>query len=295
MAFSRLAERLEEAIKAVCPIHGVHIGDPANKATWSFSPNGATAQEISDGNAAIVAFDNSGSAQSTWDAAKFTTEMAAKRAELGCPTTVHTHAPEDINGTAVITTDLRLTDARSPLQHSINGAEHSFPGETTTFLRADGTFANPGGGVDPWTHTTLAGDFSTSSGTAVNATGLSFTPGANKRYRFKAFLLMRTASTTVNPRVGLSWPTGFTDGAAIITVSQAATGTPLFASGNPNAALLTAVGGLPNATQSWPATIEGTLITGSSPSGNVQVQLASESAGTSVTIKAGSWIAFREF
>lgn len=57
----------------------------------------------------------------------------------------HTHAPSEITGTAVITTDPRLSDARTPTSHSITA--HSFPGGTTTFLRADGTFATPAGGA----------------------------------------------------------------------------------------------------------------------------------------------------
>lgn len=37
--------------------------------------------------------------------------------------------------------DSRLSDSRTPLSHVINGALHSFPGGTTTYLRADGTFS----------------------------------------------------------------------------------------------------------------------------------------------------------
>jgi len=38
----------------------------------------------------------------------------------------------------------------------------------------------------------------------------------------------------------------------------------------------------------------GVLVAGPTPSGNLRVQLASESAGTSVTIKAGSFLSWRE-
>lgn len=64
--------------------------------------------------------------------------------------------------------------------------------------------------------------------------------------------------------------------------------------GNINAALLAAVGGLPNTTQSYPSRIRGTFIAGASPSGTVKVKLASETAGTTVTAKAGSFIKWRE-
>lgn len=43
--------------------------------------------------------------------------------------------------------DARLSDARVPLTHNIVTAHNGFPGGTSTFLRADGTFASPGGGA----------------------------------------------------------------------------------------------------------------------------------------------------
>lgn len=149
------------------------------------------------------------------------------------------------------------------------------------------------GGSDPWTYVKLASDFVTSSSTAVNVTGLAFTPQANKSYQFDGILYLRTATATVGPRTGLSWPTGAVDGVARIDTPSSATAR-LLTNGNINAALLAAVGGLPNTTQSYPGKIEGTLIMGASPSGDVRVQLASETAATNVTIKAGSWLRYRE-
>lgn len=147
-------------------------------------------------------------------------------------------------------------------------------------------------GSDPWTYVRLTQDFTTTSNAAQD-TGLAFTPAANTRYEFEATLMLRTATATVNPRTGLAWPTGLTDGVAQITESQAAAGAPLGASGNPNAALLISVGGIPNTTQSWPATVKGMAIAGPTPSGNIRVQLASETNGTTVTIKAGSFLKYR--
>lgn len=158
---------------------------------------------------------------------------------------------------------------------------------------AAGTITLPSGGTDPWTYTKLASDFTTTSATAVDVTGLSFTPAANKSYEFEALLLCRTATTTVGPRPGLAWPTGGTDGVADIAMPTSATAQVLVF-GNINAALLAAVGGLPNTTQSYPSQIRGTFIAGASPSGTVKVQLASETAGTTVTAKAGSFIKWRE-
>lgn len=146
--------------------------------------------------------------------------------------------------------------------------------------------------ADPWTYLRLAADFTTTSNTAVNVTGLAFTPAANTRYEFEASIGLRTATATVNPRAGLAWPTGMSDGWASIEESQSATA-QIMAFGNINAALLCAVGGLPNTTQTWPASIRGTAIAGATPSGDIRVQLASETNGTTVRAVAGSWLKYR--
>ena len=151
-----------------------------------------------------------------------------------------------------------------------------------------------GGGSDPWTYVRLTQDFTTTSATAVNVTGLEFTPAANTRYEFEAVLLTRTATATVGPRPGLAWPTGMTDGVATIKQTSSATA-ELTTNGNVNAALLCAVGGLPTNTQSYPARISGLVIAGAAPSGTVKVQLASETAGTTVTLKAGSFLRYRSY
>lgn len=168
--------------------------------------------------------------------------------------------------------------------------------DSTTFLRGDQTYAAPSGGSDPWTYVRVTGsDFTTTSTTAVDVTGLSFTPAANTRYEFEALLMIRTATTTVNPRVGLAWATGGTDGVAMIEEAQTTTAVPIAANGNINAALLIAVGGLPNTTQSWPVRIRGMFIAGASPSGTVSVRLASETAGTTVRVVLNSFMRWRVF
>ena len=163
-----------------------------------------------------------------------------------------------------------------------------------TFKWTDSWQEIASGGSDPWSYVKLTNDFSTSSATAVDITGLAFTPAANTRYEFEAQLWLRTATATVNPRAGLAWPTGLTDGVANIDEAQTAS-TIVMARGNPNAALLVAVGGLPNTTQSWPATVWGSLLAGANPSGNLRLQLASETAGTNVTVKAGSFLKYRTY
>jgi len=149
----------------------------------------------------------------------------------------------------------------------------------------------PAGG-DSWTYIKLASDFTTSSATAVDVTGLAFTPAANQHYEFEAQLRLRTATATVGPRPGLAWSTGLSDGFAGIDTTSAAT-TRILTNGNISGALLAAVGGLPTTTGSWPGYIFGNATAGASPSGTIKVQLASETAGTVVTIKAGSFLKYR--
>jgi hypothetical protein len=156
------------------------------------------------------------------------------------------------------------------------------------------SWQSPSSGSDPWTYVRLGSDFSATASTAQNVTGFSFTPAANTRYEFEAMLMTRTATATVGPRPGLAWPTGMSDGVASIRQTSAA-GTEVQQHGNIAGAILAPVGGLPTTTGSWPASIRGMVVAGASPSGAVQVQLASETAGTAVTIKANSFLRYRTF
>lgn len=195
--------------------------------------------------------------------------------------------------------DLTATQATSLLDIFTDSAKGLAPpsgGGTTNFLRADGTWAATpgGGGADPWTYVLLSSDFITSSATAVDITGLLFTPAANLRYEFEAVLMLRTATATVGPRPGLAWATGMTDGVATIETTSSATA-KLITNGNIASALLAAVGGLPTTTGSWPATIKGIVQAGAAPTSTIRVQMASETAGTNVTVRANSFIRWRTY
>lgn len=155
-------------------------------------------------------------------------------------------------------------------------------------------FAAEQKGFGEWSYLRLTSDFTTSSATAVSVTGLEFTPAANKRYEFEATLMLRTATATVGPRPGLAWATGLTDGVARIDTPSSGTAATLVL-GNIAATLLAAVGGLPNTTGSYPAWVSGIVQAGASPSGTIKIQLASETAATNVTIKAGSFMKYREY
>lgn len=155
-----------------------------------------------------------------------------------------------------------------------------------------GTITLPSGGSDPWTYIKLSSDFVTSSATAVDITGMAFTPAANTDYEFEALLMLRTATATVGPRAGLAWATGMADGVAdMFTPSSGTAQTMVF--GNIAGAMLAAVGGLPNTTSSYPVRVGGMVRAGASPSGTVKLQMASETGGTNVTVKAGSFLKYR--
>lgn len=146
--------------------------------------------------------------------------------------------------------------------------------------------------VDKWTYIKLASDFTTNSATAVDVTGMAFTPESNRTYVIESQQLMRSETATVAPRVGVAWPSGSSDGAVEIKSAIGATGR-VIAFGNPSATvqcLNTSVG---DTTGSWMSNFFATLIMGASPSGTFKMQLASETGGTNVTLRAGTWMRYR--
>lgn len=236
----------------------------------------------------------------------------------------HTHAPADITGTAVVTADARLSDARTPLAHNQSADTITDSATKTVMLLSERTkltgiatgaqvnaditkaeieakltgviasHSHSGGGSDPWTYVKLGADFTTSLATAVDVTGLAFTPLANTTYVIEGLLLTRTVTATVGPRPGCAWPTGLTDGVARIDVTSAA-GTNVMTNGNISAAVLAPVGGLPTTTGSWPGKLDAVIVAGATPLGSFRIQLASETAATNVTMKAGSFIRYRTY
>lgn len=217
----------------------------------------------------------------------------------------HTHASGDVTGLAAVATSGSASDlgagTLSIARIAANAVDGTklFRGSTSGHvLTSNGSGADPtyqapaAGGSDPWTYVKLASDFTTSLATNANVTGLSFTPNANSTYVIEGFFLLRTATATVGPRPGIAWPTGTSDGAAQIESANSAVAQQ-YGAGNPSGAFNSASTGVPTTTGSWPGAMWGTVVTGASPSGTVQVTLASETAGTNVTMKAGSWIRYR--
>lgn len=205
------------------------------------------------------------------------------------PPDAHTHAYEPVN--ANIQQHIATAHAPANAQKNSDITKAEIEAKLTGEISSHTHASAPGG--DPWTYVRLtAADFTTTSATAVDITDLAFTPAANTTYIFEAVLGLRTATATVNPRLGLAWPTGMTDG--IATIEQTSTATAkVMVNGNIGAALLIAVGGLPNNSASWPALVYGFVRAGASPSGNVRLQLASETAGTTVRAVIGSYLRYR--
>ena len=168
-----------------------------------------------------------------------------------------------------------------------NGADN------TKYLRGDQTWQTPASGGDPWVVVKLSQDFTISTTANNNVTNFYFTPAINKKYIIYGTFLLRTATATVGARPGISFPANLTDGCARMEASNSLTASALRTWGaisTQNAAST----GLADTTNSHYGGMEAYIITGASTSGNFQITLASETAGTNVTMRAGSFFMYRE-
>lgn len=157
----------------------------------------------------------------------------------------------------------------------------------------DGEQGIPGVSADPWTFVKLAEDFVSSLSANTAIPGFKFTPQANKTYLVLGTFMLRTATTTVGARPGIAWPSGLTDATARVEAANSLTvsALQLFGAQTTKNAAST---GLATTTHSHYGGFEALLVVGASPSGDFQITLASETAGTNVTMKAGSFFMYRE-
>ena len=160
-----------------------------------------------------------------------------------------------------------------------------------TNLSMSGTTLNATGGGSSWTNVILGSDFVSSSASNTNVTGLSFTPAASTTYLVEIHLLLRTAAAATGPRPGIAFPTGMTDSGAWMQAPNSVTASAQRWWGT-TATANAASTGVPNTTSSWMAIGGALLIMGGSPSGDFQITIASETGGTNVTVKAGSFIRY---
>jgi hypothetical protein len=74
--------KLHEDIEAVCPIHGVSVGDPTDKQTWTIHfKDEATGQEQTDAQAVVDGFDWDGEQTKLDNIAKHKKKAALKQAK----------------------------------------------------------------------------------------------------------------------------------------------------------------------------------------------------------------------
>lgn len=164
---------------------------------------------------------------------------------------------------------------------------------SSTVLLGNGTW---GPAPSPWTYVVLANDFSTTNSANTNVTNFSFTPASSKKYIIEMFFLLRSPNNiAVGPRPGITWPTaGISDNAATLSAADSATTTVFRHWGQPNTQN-TAVTAVLSSTYSYPAWGTAILIMTTGATGAFQITLASETNGTSVTMKANSYFRYREF
>jgi hypothetical protein len=149
------------------------------------------------------------------------------------------------------------------------------------------------GGSDPWVRIKLAADFVTSLATNVNITGFAFTPAINKTYLIFGYFLLRTATATIGARPGVAWPANLTDSTMRVEAANSLTASALQLFGARTTKNAASTGLATTADSHW-GSLDGIMITSGTTSGTFQITLASETAGTNVTMKAGSVLMYRE-
>jgi hypothetical protein len=166
----------------------------------------------------------------------------------------------------------------------------------TTDASTDTVTITAASGSDPWTYLVLTGDVTTTSTTASLITGLEFTPDDNSNYEYRAMLLLETATATVGGRAGFNWPTaGITRGAANMWAPNSTTASAQMNSTYGINNSVAASTGFPNANEERLLYGRGLLITTTGVTGTMKVTFASETGGTTITAKAGSYFKYRKY
>jgi hypothetical protein len=152
---------------------------------------------------------------------------------------------------------------------------------------------NPVSSNDLWIVVKLGTDFTSSLTANTPVPGFKFTPAPNKTYLIFGYFLLRTATKTVGARPGVTWPLNLTDAIMRMEASNSLTASAVRTWGaqtTQNAAST----GLATTTNSHWGSLDGIMITAANTTGDFQITLATETAGTNVTMKGESLIMYRE-
>lgn len=172
---------------------------------------------------------------------------------------------------------------------SLKGLVPSSGGGTTNFLRADGTWAVPGGGSDPWTYLSLASNNTVSTTALADVTGMSFTGDANTTYEVEIFGAFQTAATTTGIGIAFNIPSGTVYG---MTFAPSANTTAMITQNLADDTVLaptTAVA----AANTYYAIFGKFLIAVGGTGGTVQLRQRSEVAASNSILKAGLKMKYR--
>lgn len=200
-----------------------------------------------------------------------------------------------------------LTALGNTFTSALKGLVPASGGGTSNFLRADGTWAAPGGGSDPWTYAKLASDFTAPNSTTFTnisdgSTTLTYTPPANSDWTMEGSIFIWTTATANLPRVGVSIPSDANRGYGSVNLWQAgATATAsVHANGGWSAAtgvtnVQIAAGGVLTASVPYLCEIAASGRSGSAPTA-ITIQLACETAAANTCLaKRGSFIRTRTY
>lgn len=182
--------------------------------------------------------------------------------------------------------------AASELKLATSGAVAATYTNPSVTVDAYGRVTSISSGAGTGTVVKLGSDFSTSSGTA-QPTGVKFTPAASKTYHVQGIVRIKTDTATVAPRLGVNWPTGTTDPVGCIE-QPATSSTNIMRYWGPTSTTANQDTGLPDTTNYYYSRIDFLFTTDGSPSGDFEITLQSETAGTTVYVGAGSFIKYTE-
>lgn len=151
-----------------------------------------------------------------------------------------------------------------------------------------------------WIEKVTTADFTTSSATVVaivpaSGEDLTFAPEPDSHYAVRGFVIgsALVGSPGVVAQVGVVWPGGLAGfGAAQAMAANVASGN-VFGNNTQGVNFVANVTAVPSAVDGWGTTFWASFTTGAAPTGVFAAGVESETGGTDVTVRAGSYIEYR--